>query len=286
MRRDSIFFQLFQQSPSLLFELLDSPPNNATEYRFDSIAVKETTFTIDGVFLPPESTPPGIIYLCEVQFQKDPELYERLFAETFPYLYRHRPQFSDWRAVVIYPNRAAEQDEWLPYDILLESYKVTRVYLNELGSIEQLPLGVALMVLTTLSEQQVPQAARDLLTRAQTEVTAPENRGIMEMISTILIYKFTSLSRDEVNAMLGYTMDELKQTRVYQEAKAEGEQIGRLEGERDLLLSQLSYGLGNIPDELQAWVGRLSQPQLEVLGKALLGFKSLADLQAWLQQQG
>nr|MBW4477660.1 Rpn family recombination-promoting nuclease/putative transposase [Tolypothrix brevis GSE-NOS-MK-07-07A] len=41
MRRDTIFYKLFQQSPTLLFELLTNPPANAGEYRFDSVAVKE-----------------------------------------------------------------------------------------------------------------------------------------------------------------------------------------------------------------------------------------------------
>jgi predicted transposase YdaD len=35
MRRDSIFYKLFQQSPTLLFELLTNPPENAENYRVD-----------------------------------------------------------------------------------------------------------------------------------------------------------------------------------------------------------------------------------------------------------
>nr|WP_322743671.1 DUF2887 domain-containing protein [Romeria gracilis] len=64
MRRDSIFYHLFQQSPELLFELLDNPPANAQDYRFDAVAVKEPRFEIDGVFLPPESESPGVVYFC------------------------------------------------------------------------------------------------------------------------------------------------------------------------------------------------------------------------------
>ncbi len=64
MRRDSIFYKLFQQCPSLLFELLINPPSNADEYRFDSVAVKEPKFEIDGVFLPPETENPGVVYFC------------------------------------------------------------------------------------------------------------------------------------------------------------------------------------------------------------------------------
>ncbi|NEP62208.1 MAG: DUF2887 domain-containing protein, partial [Symploca sp. SIO2G7] len=67
MRRDSIFYRLFQQSPALVFELLETPPANATDYRFDSVAVKEPKFEIDGVFLPPDTEDAGVVYFCEVQ---------------------------------------------------------------------------------------------------------------------------------------------------------------------------------------------------------------------------
>jgi predicted transposase/invertase (TIGR01784 family) len=79
MRRDTIFYQLFRQYPALLFELLSEPPDRANEYIFDSIEVKETAFRIDGVFMPPDSS--GIVYLCEVQFQLDELLYERVLSE-------------------------------------------------------------------------------------------------------------------------------------------------------------------------------------------------------------
>ncbi len=115
MHRDSIFYKLFQQSPTLLFELLTNPPNNADAYRFDSVAVKEPKFEIDGVFLPPENVGAGVVYFCEVQFQKDEQLYERLFAESSLYFYRNRARFSDWQAVIIYPSRSTEQSDIYPH---------------------------------------------------------------------------------------------------------------------------------------------------------------------------
>ena len=63
MRRDSISYYLFQTYPTILFELLPNPPANAANYRFDSVAVKEPKFEIDGVFLPPETETPGVVYL-------------------------------------------------------------------------------------------------------------------------------------------------------------------------------------------------------------------------------
>ena len=59
------------------------------------------------------------------------------------------------------------------------------------------------------------------------------------------MYKFPNLSRQEVEQMLG--LSELKQTRVYQEALAEGRQEGRQEGERRIQLQAvpklLAFGL-------------------------------------------
>lgn len=115
MRRDSIFYSLFKRSPSLLFELLEEVPDTATRYRFESVAVKEPSFVIDGVFLPPESEMPGVVFFAEVQMQKDDRLYERLFGESLLYLYRNRDHHSDWQAVVIYGSRSLEQTDTYPY---------------------------------------------------------------------------------------------------------------------------------------------------------------------------
>ncbi len=100
VKRDSIFFQIFQQSPTLLFDLLPNVPENAERYRFASVAVKEPKFEIDGVFLPPEDQP-GVVYYAEVQFQRDERLYERVVSESSNHFYRNRDQFTDWQAAVI-----------------------------------------------------------------------------------------------------------------------------------------------------------------------------------------
>lgn len=287
MRRDSIFYALFQQSPSLLFELLDEPPPNAQTYRFDSVAVKEPKFEIDGVFLPPESGSPGVVYFCEVQFQKDEQLYERLFGESFLYFYRNRDRFSDWQAVVIYPDRSTEQGKTQPYRALLASDQVHRIYLDELGEIEQLPLGVALMALTTVDEESAPEVARSLLVRSrQEEQELAASRTIMEMITTVMVYKFTALSRQEIEAMLGL---DLQETRVYQEAKQEGREegreVGREEGERSLLLRLLVRRFGELPEGLETRIQALSLEQVEILAEALFDFGAIEDLETWLENQ-
>ena len=180
MRRDSLFYRLFQQSPELLFELLDAPPDNAADYRFDSVAVKEPRFEIDGVFLPPEGTR-GTVFFCEVQIQKDERLFERLFEELFLYFYRQRDRFENWQAVVIYPSRSKEQSSTLPYDVLLDSDQVHRVFLNELGQPSQLPFNVGLLVLTTVSDEEAPQQARALLSRINEVEPNTERQAIIRV---------------------------------------------------------------------------------------------------------
>jgi predicted transposase/invertase (TIGR01784 family) len=280
MRRDSIFYKLFQQSPNLLFQLLTNPPQNADKYRFDSVAVKEPKFEIDGVFLPPDNTSPGVVYFCEVQFQKDEKLYERVFAESSLYFYRNCDRFSDWQAVIIYPSQSIEQSKLHPHRSLLNGNQLHRVYLDELGDIRSLPLWVAAMVLTTVKEEEAPEEARYLLSRTRTELSPLDSRAIIEIITTIMTYRFDELSRVEVEAMLDIT---LKETRVYREIKQEGREQGRQEEAVNFVTRQLRKRLGEFPQEVGSVILGLSLPMLEDLGEALLDFTSLADLQAWLE---
>jgi predicted transposase/invertase (TIGR01784 family) len=276
MRRDTIFYQLFRQSPTLLFNLVSQPPENAEGYVFESIEVKETAFRIDGVFLPPDQT--GVVFFCEVQFQLDKLLYERILSEISIYVYRNREQFADWQVVVIYPTRTMEQSRTEVVREMLASGRIIRVYLDELGEAAELPTGLGLMVLTTLEGDEAISEARGFIDRSQGD------RGIIDTVSTIMVYKFNNLSRNEVDAMLGI---ELEQTRVYREAKADGETIGEARGEakeQALILRQLKRRVGSVSIDLEARIKTLPLAQLEELGEALLDFSQMADLVDWLNR--
>jgi predicted transposase/invertase (TIGR01784 family) len=221
MKQDTIFYQLFKRSPTLLFELLADFPPQATDYRFDSVEVKETAFRADGVFLPP--TPEGNVYFGEVQQARDNLLYERLMAEVSIFAYRDRDSFKDWRAVVIYPSRDIEQERLELVQEFLASGRITRIYLDELGEIEDLPWGLALMALTILPSDEMLAKAKEMLQRfsmeeATSTETSSEGSAILDLVTTAIVYKFPELSRDEVLAMLGL---ELKEPRAFQEIREE-----------------------------------------------------------------
>lgn len=273
MKRDTIFYQLFQQSPQLLFDLLPQPLSRTQGYRFESVEIKEASFRIDGVLTPPD--PSGKVFFVEVQMQKDPKLYERIFNEASTYTYRRTELFASWQAVAIYPSRGVEQTSTKVPQELFDSGRIRAIYLDTLGQIDRLPVGLGLMVLTTLEGDEAVSEARGMIARSHQSLN--EN-AIIEMVSTIMLSKFTTLSRDEVDAMLGYKTDELKQTRVYRDAVQEG----REEGLEEAVLILLGHKFGVLSLSNLSRIKSLNPDRLQDLITSQLDFVTVADLESWL----
>jgi predicted transposase/invertase (TIGR01784 family) len=225
VKTDSIFYRLFQEFPSIFFELIGNPPEAANTYQFASVEIKQTAFRIDGVFLPTqeENNP---IYFVEVQFQSDTELYSRLLSEIFLYLRQNKPR-SSWRGVVIYPTRSIDTSDTKDCHEFFTSQRISRIYLNELGEAASLPIGIATIKLVVEDEDTAIITARELINRTKQAVNLQLQQQLLEFIETILVYKFPKMSREEIEAMFG--LSELKQTRVYQEGKEEGSLEAKLE---------------------------------------------------------
>ncbi len=230
MKTDSLFYRLFQELPSSFFELIGDRADAANSYKFDSIELKETALRIDGVFLPVRPDDP--IYFTEVQFQKDIEIYARLFSEVFLYL-RKNSATLPWRAVVIFKSRAIEPsaEEREPYLSLLNSDRVTRIYLNEIEVTESAPLSVQVIQLIVLAKNKVRDRVRQLVRQTKQEVPDDKARArVLDLIQVILAYKLPNLSRKELKAM--FAVEDLKKARFVQEYIAEGKIEGEIEGER------------------------------------------------------
>jgi predicted transposase/invertase (TIGR01784 family) len=290
LKTDTIYYQLFKRFPSLIFTLVEHQPERAREYRFESIEVKETSYRIDGVFLPPEGASPRIVYFAEVQFQSDESLYFRFSSESLVFLHRNQDLFDDWFGVFIFASRSIEPGNTHIHRSMLNGPQVQRIYLDELGDLSKQSIGIRLMQLTITPEKQAPEQARELIRQANQEDTGSlSKKEIIDMICTIAVYKFSKLSRDEVEAMLGLRLEE---TRVYQEASAEGraegrqegEQAGILKGEQALILRQLTRRIGSVAPSVLVQVQSLSLAQLESLSEALLDFTEAGDLVEWLNQ--
>lgn len=240
VKTDSIFYRLFQEFPSIFFELIERPAETANLYQFSSIEVKQTSFRMDGVFLPIQNEE-NPIYLVEVQFQPDPDIYSRIVSEIILYL-RQNPCKNTWRGVVIYPNRNTDTGETKDCYEFFASQRITRIYLNELGEAASLPIGIATIKLIVENKDKAIATAKELIARTQQTDDLPDRqRQLLELIETILVYKFPTMTRQEIEAMFG--LSDLKQTKVFQEGREEGAKAGRLEAKLEAVPKLLALGL-------------------------------------------
>ena len=87
-----------------------------------------------------------------------------------------------------------------------------------------------------------------------------------------------------------FGLSELKQTRVYQEAREEGKLEGKLEGKQEgevnltLRLLRRKFSLEALPNKTEATIRSLPIEKLERLGEELLTFTSIENLISWLDQ--
>jgi predicted transposase/invertase (TIGR01784 family) len=286
LKTDSIFFQIFKTDPGILFELLGLPSDLAQGYEFRSVEIKQRAFRIDGVFLPKPDAADQTVWFLEVQFQDDPKFYPRFFGEIYFYLDLYQ-ETEDWQAVVIFPSRNIEPKKQHLYRANLNSDQVHRIYLDDLSGVPTESLGVGLMQLILADSVDAVIQAQALLSKARTQdQTDSKITAIIELIETIVVYKFPQLSREEIERMLG--LSELRETKVYQEAlqegRQDGEQTGALKEAQLFVMRLLTRRIGNLDPTMRSQIQALSLIQLETLGEALLDFSQPADLVNWLHK--
>jgi predicted transposase/invertase (TIGR01784 family) len=299
MKTDSLFYQIFLNFPVTFFDLLGLPSSETENYQFTSREVKQLSFRLDGLFYPNISSEDKPFYLVEVQFQPEPDLYYRIFAELFLFLRQYKP-VCPWAVVVIYPSRSIERKIPLQFDDFLALNRVTIIYLDELEADSQ-SLGIQLLQIILAKEELVVNQAKSLVNQARIELTEETiQKNFIDLVEQILVYKLPTKTREEIEAMFG--LEDLKKTRFYQDVKAEGiaegisqgiaqgisqgiaegESRGRTQEALNLVLRQIKRKFPQISTETETKIRELSLEQLENLGEALLDFQSEDDLVNWL----
>ncbi|MEY3866877.1 MAG: hypothetical protein RLZZ338_768 [Cyanobacteriota bacterium] len=240
MKTDHIFYRIFKDLPQTFFELWGESPELVKDYRFDSVELKQTAFRIDGVFLPQDSEKP--IYFTEVQFQKDPKIYLRLFSEIFTYLRDNEPDLR-WRAMIIFKSRsiepAARQRESV--QPLLDSPLVKCIYLNEIEVSETTPLGVQIIQLVVAKKKQLLERVTRLIAQIKQQFSdEPSRLQLLNLLEALVLAKLPQMSRQELEAMFG--VDDLRKTRFAQELIEEGKLEGELKGKLKVIPQLLKEG--------------------------------------------
>ncbi len=164
---------------------------------------------------------------------------------------RHDPG-QKFRGVVVFATRSLEPKELEPYRAFLDAGIIKPYFLDELPELANAPLSLSILYLIQQPEDQAPATARELVVRTKQEIAdAALQADLLELIETILIAKLRRLSREEIRAML--QIHDLRETRVYQDAKAEGQTEG-VEKERTRVISRLA-AKNKTPEEIAETLG-------------------------------
>lgn len=219
MKTDSFFYRFFRDFPEAFFTLIGESQRKARHYKFTSVEVKETAFRFDGIFQP--KTKSDLVYFVEVQFQKLPRFYARLFAEIYIYLAQNKIP-NDWRAVVIFPKRAFDPGVHQHYRELFESGRVICIYLEDLPAAQSERFPLNLLQIISDSEQQVLATVKKLTQKLPKQIRGMRGqRRIVELLVTLLMGKFPHLTRKEIEKMVDPMFLDLRKSRAYQEIASE-----------------------------------------------------------------
>ncbi|MBR8826984.1 MAG: Rpn family recombination-promoting nuclease/putative transposase [Gomphosphaeria aponina SAG 52.96 = DSM 107014] len=252
MKTDTLFYQLFQTFPELVFELINQPYQEG--YEFSSREIKELSRRFDGIFMPKEGIVDQPIYFVEVQFQPKADFYWRFFTEVMIYLGQYQP-VNDWMAIAIFAQKSLDPTVPHQYRSFLLNGQLIRVYLDELPEPPPTSLGRGIIKLVVETETKVIEKAPVLMNFARENIAnAERQQKILALIETTLLYKLTSLSREEIEAM--FSLEDLKKTRYFREyaeqlkkeLAPELKQEGKLETVS--LLSELGLSVEEIATKL------------------------------------
>lgn len=230
MITDPLFYRLFETSPQTFFLLLGLPAESAGEmasrYQFEAIEFKQTSQRTDGVFQPKEPDLP--LYFVEVQFYREPRVFAGILAKSFTYLKQHDPG-QEFVSVVVFAGRGLEPAQVKPYKPYLDAGILRCFYLDEMEEPANAPVSISVLYLIRQAESEAAARARDLIVRVKTEIADEGLRhDLIELISTVILYKLPELSRKEIEAML--QVHDIRESRVFKEALEEGMEKGEKKG--------------------------------------------------------
>lgn len=229
-----------------------------------------------------------VVLHVEFQTQPKPDVPFRM-ADYRLRVYRRFPNKAMRQAVVyLYPTTSP-----LAYQSAFEipgtrhEYEVVRLWEQPTELFFQSP---GLLPFAVLSQTSQPEQT---LQRVATAIEDfPERVAQSDIAASTAILAGLILEQQVIRRVL--RRDIMQESVIYQDilteglekGRAEGLEEGRKEASLNLVLRQLNRQLQNaLLEPLQVQITRLSLAQLEQLSEALLDFKTIADLEAWLAAQ-
>jgi len=155
-------------------------------------------------------------------------------------------------------------------------YQVVKMWLEEP---DRFLADVALLPLATLTRTEHPE---ELLSRVADRIDEIVNREEKtEVAAYVQLIAGLKYDRNKIRQI--FQEEIMRDSVIYQEIFQRGEDRGLQQGERAIILRQLSKKLGQLNPELTTKIERLSLEKLENLAEELLNFTSISELVSWLE---
>jgi predicted transposase YdaD len=137
---------------------------------------------------------------------------------------------------VLWAKRSIDPGIPIEYKTSLATGQIQVIYLDEVADTSS-SIGLRIIGLVVAAEDEAVETARNLITQVQ-QAGAATRSNLLELVERMLVYKFSSYSRQELEAMFGLT--EWRQTKFYQEVQEETELATKLKAIPRLLKMSLS----------------------------------------------
>jgi predicted transposase YdaD len=224
MNTDQLAYEIFVVDPGSYFEMIGEPRSEADHYVFQAVDFKAIERRLDGYFEPKDANRP--LHFAEVLFYQKANAYANLFAKVF--LKLEQEPARDWRAVIFFESESMLPAVETPYEDLLESKRVKRVFLQTVPEGPKSGFGLAILKLVTKPRLEILRDANLLVKRLRQEIKRKGTQAkLLELIEFVAISKLTNSSKEEVRIML--ELDDYRKSRFYQEARKDGIDEGKAE---------------------------------------------------------
>jgi len=145
--------------------------------------------------------------------------------------------------VAIFPSRSVEPTQLGPYEELLNSRRVWRIYLDEYPMSDDPAPGLGLLQLLSVPDDLAKEFVARFKYRAEREIAdSAKAKKVVTLLEELLIRRYPQLNREEVRTM--FELEDLRKTRVWQEAHEEGEKEATTKIHSELVPELLAKGMG------------------------------------------
>lgn len=282
MKTDVLFYELFTIDPGSLFRLVELELEG--EYAFESLTIKTTEKRVDGFCHRIDGCGPNVF--LEIQGYDDPTIYWRALREVSTY-YEQTQDITPCILVILFLDEQYDPGN-CPVLQFAPPHRFLRVNLKPCLKAVGDHAG-ALTVLKPLICEQKTQVVEEI-SFWKTEIRSlslseKKIRTLLELLDYLIIQRFPTINRKEIEAMLQLTP--IEETAIGRELKhlwtTEGRQEGLQEGRQEGLTK------GELIGEIrfaQKMLKRPVSPAAALARKSQKALKSmLRELEAELAQR-